>query len=945
MRSILCTLLFSLVILGSAAAQNKAAVIKGKVNDSKEQPLPMATVMLLQAADSVLSTFGMTDDKGAFSLPKTTKGKYILQISYLGFQNFQKAIEINGIDETIDVGMVKMEEQSELLSEVVVQGEANPLNIKKDTIEYNAVAFKTEPNAAAEELLKKLPGVEIDADGAVKAQGENVTRILVDGKEFFGRDPKAATKNLPADAIDKIQIFDKLSDQAEFSGVDDGNREKTINISLREDRRRGVFGTVSAGGGAAPDLPSSEVGRYEGKVNINRFSQNQQMTILASANNVNQEAFSRDDYTGFTGGGGGGGSRGGGAMVVIRQAGAGGGGLSGIGGGSTGFSKAYSGGLNFNRSFSKNTDLQSSYSYLLQDRITDQTSNKESFLNNSESFFTDSENNSNRINSRHMFNFRLDQKLDTAQNIRLSASATFSDADYTQLSSTINKDNEKTLSSESYRDNTSNGKNFSMNSNLLYRKRFGKPGRNLSANLSLVVGDDDSDGYNNSFNNYYTGASPIFDTLNQNFLQNNRRFNYGARLSYVEPAGGYNFLEFTYDFQNNQNDFSQEVYDVYGLVQPELNIELTNQYEVSFSYHQAGINWRFAKEGLVASLGANYQQSLLDGTLLLSETQIKRDFSAFLPSFRARWEFGTSKFLNLDYRTNINAPSIQQLQPVADNSNPLYITEGNPDLKPEYSHSVNVRIGSFNQFSFTNLFGFANFTYGKDRIRNAQTIDENFVTTTRPVNVDDDYRFFGSLNYGTRIRPVKMSFNMGLGYNWNRGITFINGVSNWTTTSVPNVSLRLENYRKEVLDWSLSGRIGYTHSTYDVASEQNRDFANHNYTASVRVPMFKKKFSIGSNFNYTLYNGISDDFTSDIPIWNAFMYLNFLKNDKGQLRLSVYDVLNENKGVSITNELNYYLNERTLSLGRYFTVGFTYALRSIGASNSRSTGPTFIMPH
>ncbi|MBK7475458.1 MAG: TonB-dependent receptor [Haliscomenobacter sp.] len=945
MRSILCTLLFSLLIMGSAAAQNKTAAIKGKVLDTQDQPLPMATVMLLQAADSVLSTFGMTDEKGLFSLPKTTKGKYILQVSYLGFQNYQKNVEITGNEESIDAGTIKLEGQSELLSEVVVQGEANPLNIKKDTIEYNAVAFKTEPNAAAEELLKKLPGVEIDADGAVKAQGENVTRILVDGKEFFGRDPKAATRNLPADAIDKIQIFDKLSDQAEFSGVDDGNREKTINISLREDRRRGVFGTISAGGGTAPDLPSSETGRYEGKLNINRFSQNQQFTILASANNVNQEAFSRDEYMGFTGGGGGGGSRGGagGAMVVVRQGGGGGGGSVG---GSTGFSNIYSGGLNFNRSFSKNTDFQSSYSYLLQDRRTDQTSNKESFLNNSQSFFTDSENNSNRINGRHMFNFRLDQKLDTAQNIRLSASATFSDADYNQLSSTINKNNEKILSSESYRDNTSNGKNFSLNSNLLYRKRFGKPGRNLSANLSLVAGNDDSDGYNNSFNNYYTGANPVFDTLNQNFLQNNRRLNYGARLSYVEPAGGYNFLEFTYDFQNNQNDFSQEVYDVYGLVQPELNIELTNQYEVAFSYHQAGLNWRFAKEGLVASLGANYQQSLLDGTLLLSETQIKRDFSAFLPSFRARWEFGTSKFLNLDYRTNINAPSIQQLQPVADNSNPLYITEGNPDLKPEYSHSVNMRVGSFNQFSFTNLFAFVNFTYGKDRIRNAQTIDENFVTTTRPVNVDDDYRIFSNISYGTRIRPIKMSFNMDLGYSWNRGITFINAVSNWTTTSIPSTGIRLENYRKEIVDWSLGARLRYTHSTYDVASEQNRDFVNHTYTANVRVPMFKKKFNIASNLNYSLYNGISDDFSTDIPIWNAYMSLNFLKGDKGQLKVSVYDLLNKNQGVNIVNDLNYYLNERTLSLGRYFTVGFTYSLKSIGGGgNVRQSGPTFIMPH
>jgi hypothetical protein len=208
MRSFILTFLLVLSFASAALAQNKAAALKGRVLDNKDQPLPMATVMLLQAKDSVLSTFGMSDDKGVFALQKTGKGEYILQITFLGYQNFQKAVSITGMEESIEIGDVKLEEQSELLSEVVVQAEANPLNIKKDTVEYNAVAFKTQPNSAVEELLKKLPGVEVEADGTVKAQGENVTRILVDGKEFFGRDPKMATRNLPADAVDKVQIFD-----------------------------------------------------------------------------------------------------------------------------------------------------------------------------------------------------------------------------------------------------------------------------------------------------------------------------------------------------------------------------------------------------------------------------------------------------------------------------------------------------------------------------------------------------------------------------------------------------------------------------------------------------------------------------------------------------------------------------------------------------------------
>ncbi len=940
MKSILSTVPLLFLFVATAFAQNKSASIKGIVKDNENNPLPMATVMLLQATDSVLTTFALTDDKGEFALSKTGKGEYILQISFLGYQNFQKAISISGAEESIDAGSIRLEQQSEVLSEVVVEGEANPLNIRKDTVEYNAVAFKTQPNAVVEDLLKRLPGVEVEADGTVKAQGQNVTRILVDGKEFFGRDPKMATRNLPADAIDKVQIFDKLSDQAEFSGVDDGDREKTINISLRADRRRGYFGNATVAGGPAPDLPSSEQGRFESKLSINSFSKNQQVSFIGMGNNTNQEGFTMDEYIGFTGGGGGGrgGSGGGSSMMRVMSFGGGGGGFGGgnssgipiSGGPSTGFIETYAGGLNFNRSIGGKTDLQSSYFFSLADRNFNRISAQETFLNNS-SFFTNNTSDQTTITGSHCINLTLEHKIDSTQNIRIVARGSFSNTDYSMLSTSESLNNFQKLTNESNRDNTSDGTNLNLNTNLLYRKRFGKRGRNFSANLTLAAGNDDSDGFNNSFNGFFTGI-PRRDTLNQNFLQTNNRFNYGGRFSFVEPAGGSHFLEFVYNYQLNNNDFNREVYDYFGFIEPELNVGLTNQYEVAFSYHQGGLNWRFANEKLNASLGANYQQSLLDGTLLLSETVIRRDFSAVLPNFRMRWQFKPSKFINMNYRTNIQEPSIQQLQPVADNTNPLSIYEGNPNLKPEYSHSAFLNIGSFNQFNFTNIFGFLNFTYTKDRIRNAQTIDNNFVTTTKPVNVDDDYRLNSSFSFGTRIRPIKMNINLDLGYNWSRGVTFIDTKSNWTINSIPNVGLRLENYRKELVDWSLGARLRFTHTTYSVATEQNRDFINHTYTANVMVPIVKNRFNIGTNMNYAVYTGITDDFNTDIPIWNAYVNVFVMKDQKGQLRLSVFDLLNRNQGINIVNDLNYTLNERTLSLGRYFTLGFTYTFRNLAGA-------------
>jgi hypothetical protein len=335
---------FSLLAV-SGIALGQRTEIRGTVTDTTLQPLSSATIMLLNAEDSILVSFAVSDPEGAFLIKQVKPNDYLLQVSYLGFQTHFQEISITDAD-PVDVGAINMQHEGALLSEVEITAEHVPIQIKKDTIEYNAEAFKGQPNDAVEDLLKKLPGMEVESDGTVKAQGETVEKVLVDGKEFFGTDPKIATKNLPADAVDKVQVFDKLSDMAEFSGIDDGDRTKTINLALKEDHKKGVFGNISAGYGSDD--------RYETKTNINRFTESSQLSFIGMANNVNQQGFSIQDYVNFSGGmqnimRGGGRSRGGGSGIQIN---------SGI---SDGFVKTLAGGLNYNVDFGKKTELRMSY--------------------------------------------------------------------------------------------------------------------------------------------------------------------------------------------------------------------------------------------------------------------------------------------------------------------------------------------------------------------------------------------------------------------------------------------------------------------------------------------------------------------------------------------------------------------------------------------------------
>jgi hypothetical protein len=916
MSSKLTPFLFSILLFslftGVLRAQN-IGNLSGVVLDSAGVALSSATVMLLKKTDSTLVEFALSENDGRFRFEKISLGDYLLNITYLGYKSFYRPLAFSATVPNIALGNLILESQSTLLNEVVVEGERNPMSIKKDTVEYNAAAFQVQPNASVEDLLKKLPGVQVDRSGNVQAQGETVNRILVDGKEFFGRDPKMATKNLPANAIDKVQVFDKKSDQAEFTGIDDGQREKTINLTLREDSRRGSFGSLNGGIGSQD--------RFQGKANLNKFGSKEKISFIGMANNINNQGFSFEEYVGFTGG-------------MSRQGGFQIDGDSPINNGNnTGFTNTYSGGLNYTNSINKKTDLTASYFYSMLDKQTDRTLFRENFLTD-RTFFNTEESKQNNKNQSHRLNVVLDHKLDSFQSIRLTSRVTLRESKslYEGENATLNAD--FTPSNQNIRTNTSDGAATQLTNDLLFRKRLSKPGRSYSANFSFNLNNDGNFGENLSENTFFRAGKNRTDTIKQRFEQDNERVTYGVRISYTEPLFRLQYLEMNYDYRHNDNNQFREVYDLaFGLNPYEkFNTQLSNQYTTDYNYHRGGANYRFSGEKFNLTAGASLQYSLLTGDLILTEQHIEKKYTNILPAVRMRWEVGKGKNLSADYSTNVREPSLTQLQPLVDNSNPLNIYVGNPDLRPEYSHNLATRFFSFNQFSMTNIFVFSNIGYTQNKIRNTQIIDERYVTTTRPENVANDLNISARANFGTRIKPLKIRINSNAGILKNKGLTYINGALSTTNSTNLSGGLSIENQKKELFDWQLGLDWSHSKTAYSIATQNARQFSVRTYTANINIPLFKKVINVSTNLDYEIYSGLSAGFNQAIPIWNSGLSVFILKDKKGELKLAAIDMLNRNTGISRAADFNYTSDEQIRSLGRFFMLSFTYTLKGVGGN-------------
>ncbi len=926
MKSLITIIILLLAV--PLAAQNKFAVVEGMVSDTAAAPLPGATVILMASQDSVIATFGVTGPDGRFKIKKVEQGAYLLQVSFTGFESHFQAITHTGERPLFDLGNITLQPQNALLNAVDITAERVPLRMRNDTLEYNAGAFQTQPGSVVEDLLKKLPGVEVQPDGSIRAHGEMVQNVLVDGKEFFGQDLKIATKNLPADAVDKVQVFDKKSERAEFTGIEDGRDEKTINLKLKDNAKQGYFGNASAGYGTQ--------NRYEGKFNINRFGGKNQISAVGALNNNNQQAFSIDDYINFMGGfsnfmSGSGGS-GGRVRISLDDNN---GGLP-IGPGLTnGFTETWSGGLNLNRDFSKKTTLNASYFYNRLENQLDQSIQRQNLLNDLGFSSAETEDRLSR-NSNHRLNLTLRTSLDSFQNLTLRSSLLFNDVFFSSLSGSETRNTSGLVQNDGSRDYQNGGVNYRGNASLVYRRKFGKRGRALVADATYQKGNDERDGALTALNRYFRGQEIQEENVHQRQDYTDVSDNYGASVSFTNPVGKKQYLEWTIQHQQFSNNTDKLFYDITPTPGEVYNPLLSTRFQRGYRYERAGTNYMLNRKNFHLTAGVYLQQSALDGDQPdQKNSAVTRQFTSVLPAVFLNYEPQAGRNYSMEYETSLREPSLQQLQPNIDNSNPLETYTGNPNLKPEYVHDLGLHFMRFDAFTNTMFFADLSSTYIQDRITNASTVDSFFRRSLRPVNVGYDLTTNGYFNFVRPVRMLKSNINLTLNATWNQGILFVNDQKNTTSRWLNYAEVSLDNRIKKHIDLNIGARLTQNSTTYSESSSLNQTFMNQRYFADLTV-FPNKNWAVSSGINYQIYSAETFGAAQHIPVWKAGITRYVLKNRKGQIKLSAYDLLNKNVGITRTSRSSYIEEVRSSNLARYFMVSFAYSIA--GFSNEPKGG-------
>jgi hypothetical protein len=968
------TLAIALVITAAGFAQQKGSV-QGKLYDSLyKEVLADATVTVLKPTDSSVVAYTIANAKGEFVIKDLDTGAYRLMITYLGYIPYIKSFTIKVDSAIATLGTIYMFKTGSMLAEVIV--EAPPIQVKKDTVEFRADAFKVKPNATAEDLLKKLPGVQVDKDGAVKAQGEDINKVYVDGKEFFGNDPKLATKNITADMIESVQVFDDMSDQAKFSRIDDGSRSKTINIRLRKDKRKGYFGRAVAGGG----ISENNTFRYDGTLSFNYFNNDRRISVVGGANNLNKQAFNFSDISGgggggnrgggfggggFGGGGFGGGGFGGGGFGGGGFGGGGrggGGGFSSLSGGATGgITKVFSGGLNYTDKWGSKVDVQGSYFYSNTDNRAEQTIQRNSFYDADSTTIQNEFISSHNKNQNHRVNLRIEAAIDSMNSILYTPNLVIqnSETDSYQIDTVysrapklgINQYTANIASSE----NHSKRSGFSLNNNLLYRRKFNKAGRTLTIGLNNNISDFDINGRTFSHILSFDPFGVNIKDSVQNFVsfQKTKSNNNVASASYTEPIGYNKIIEVNYAYTDNHSTSQKDAFNYDSTAKGYIirNDVQSNLFENDNIKHRAGANFRIqtTKWNFQVGGAAEYSDLTSHSIRMGKDTTIRQNFLNFQPIARLNFTFTRTKNLRISYMGRTNQPGITQLQDAPDYSNPLQITNGNPSLKQEYTNFVNLNYSTFNITTFKLLNVNLNFSNTSNKIvtRTTDVVPENlkkegFIPGTLysvPVNLNG---FINGSSFVTLGLPLKgklkgsnLNFNNNINYSRTPGL-FRDEKYMTNTLSVRQTAGINIDYKG--LNLGLNGSFTYNNVSYSGETDAaDQKYYTQVYSADISYT-FLKTIIFSTDFDYTINTGRGQGFNQSIPIWNTSLAKQLFKKQNGEIKFSVNDLLNKNQ--SITREVNnrYIQDVRSIVLRRYFMLTFTYNLNRAGQQQQRGPG-------
>ncbi len=911
MKHILSILILTLVSLTVHAQSNYE--VNGTLRDSSGLSVIAATVKLRSAKDSL---FTRTNANGAFSFKGVKSGQFTLSITSLGFQSALRKYVYNEGEGSLALGIINLKNSTKQLNEVVISGTPT-VTVKEDTLEFRAADYKLKDDAQVEDLLRKLPGVEVDKDGNVKAQGKAVTRVRVNGKDFFGGDVKTATQQLPANLIDKIQLIDDYGDQANFTGVKEGDPEKILNIQIRPDKNNGYLTQGKIGQG--------NEGRYQGNISANVFNKTQQISVQGNLNNTNTSLFS------FSGGGGGarvqlgGGGGGGNARVTVGGGNAGGDGLT----------RVVSLGVNYRDEWSKKLTSYGNYSYANRNNEVLRSTQQQNI--NATGFLLNNQNStSNTSTINHRFNWNLEYKIDSVNYLKVTPYFNLGQSNGTSASTFAFLQDGTSLISNGNNGGISSSETPNFGADALFNHRFGKRGRTASVNLSLSKNNttQENDAINQT--TAFGAAIPVYQR--QLVSNNNTNTTTRSGISYIEPLSRTESLEFNWNFSlaDYQNGRTTLGTNTPGGVLTTVASQ-SNDYTYSFMTNRLGMNYRVTQKKYNYSLGLGVQPSLLSGTSVSNQTSYRRTALNLIPVLRYSYNFSKTKEFNASYNGRNNEPSFNQLQPVTDVSNPQFPVVGNPNLKAEFSHNINIRYNNFNfekgDVWFTNFS--VNLTENKI-VSNSVFLPGNKIET-RYLNTNGFYSVNGFYTWSKPFAERKYTLSINGFANYSNNINFVNDQKNIGKNLIISQGA---NFQLNPAKWiELNPGVNYTanKNTYSISAQQNTKVSTWNLTFNGKA-YIRKTWILGADFTKALNKGYTSAFSVNPFIMNTYLEKQFLKNNAASLRFQIFDVYNENTSISRSVTANSINDTRSNRLARYAMLTFSLKLQKFNGQQMPNTG-------
>ena len=955
----------------SAYAQNSFTVKLKLVDDKTSEPVSFATASLTVKGQTVAEKYVLTDAEGNASLAKVKKGTYVFKAELMGYKSHEQEVTV---DKNVDLGVIKMSEDVKVLDAASVSAVGNPIVVKKDTIEYSASSFKTSDNDMLEELLKKLPGVEVEADGSITANGETITKIMIDGKSFFLDDPQLASKNIPAKLIEKVKVVEKKSDQALFTGIDDGDEETVIDLSLKPGMMEGWFGNIMGGGGHDVPGAGSDMNdtRYQGAAMIGRFTDKSQISVILNGNNTNNRGFndmSGSMMQGMRGGGGGMGR-----------------GMGGWGRGN-GIATSWMGGLNGTFDlFDGDMELAGNYMHSGNIRNVIEESSRITYLDDGSRLLND-QNGTNQTRSQgHRLGMRLEHKFSENTSILFEPRVNFGKGSFTEFSdfqTYTERDGVKHLTNDGYTSNTGDNDNWQASGFLLLRQRLGKPGRTLSANIRFSFSNNELNGFNQSLTRVTEVGSdtPKDEIVNQLFDQNSRSSSLSGRVVYTEPITQYFFFEANYQYSWSRNTSDKDTYNsgsdrmddngmlIYNHQGQTIDDRYSNNILNRSITQRAGINFSYQKEKFRAQLGvaANPTDTYNETT---GHDAYHNKVVNWSPQAMLNYEFSDNAHVRFFYFGRSAQPSTSQLLPVPDNSNPLNISLGNPNLDPYFNHSIRGMYGYTNKETFTSVHTRFGASLVDNAITNAQWYDPAGVQYSIPVNgpgtgsadlrvmvnsplgTDSGFSIFsmtfgrynqstsyigkGSLESDKYYDAANASFDYA---KFNADFPDLGASDLFVNNKIQTMSftqrLRL-TYRNDFVELTLGGRTRMSKSWYTMENSNLQATWNNQVDGSMNWTI-PGGINLIADVDYNWYNGYTTPQEDEI-ILNAEI-TKLLFKDKFTLALKAYDILGQSKNLSVTDASNYHQETRNNTLGRYIILSLTYRFGNFGGMPGGHGGP------